>query len=525
MRYIIVTGGVLSGLGKGLTTASIAKLLQSMGYSVNPIKVDPYVNIDAGTMSPIEHGEVFVLDDGGEVDQDLGNYERFLDISLTRAHNVTTGKVYQNVIHKERKGDYLGKTVQIIPHITNEIKDLIRATADGHDFVIIEVGGTVGDIESMPFLEAVRQLANEEEVRFVHVVPILQLSVVGEQKTKPAQHSVRELMAAGIKPDVLVCRTATPLQAEVKRKVAQFCNVREDYVIENRDAPDIYHIPLLLRDQQVGKKILSLFGIDNVSALTAWEQRISAPKTVTVDIGLVGKYTKLHDSYVSVLEALHHAGYEAGAEVCVHWVESDFLTTEHLSRYDGILVPGGFGPRGAEGKIQAIKYAREQNVPFLGLCYGFQLAIVEFARYCGIKNAVSSEFDEDGTAVIDFLESQKHLEAMGATMRLGSSKVLVKKGTKAYELYGTCDIFERHRHRLEVVHDFITLYEEHGGVFSGSSPDGRMEIFEIPTHPYFLCTQFHPEFKSRVERPAPTFKGFVQACVERKRGDAANGAC
>ena len=516
MRYIIVTGGVLSGLGKGLTTASIAKLLQSMGYSVNPIKIDPYVNIDAGTMSPIEHGEVFVLDDGGEVDQDLGNYERFLDVSLSRAHNITTGKVYHNVIHKERKGDYLGKTVQIIPHVTEEIKDQIRATAGKNDFVIIEVGGTVGDIESMPFLEAARQLANEEEVKFVHVVPIMQLSVVGEQKTKPAQHSVRELMAAGIKPDVLVCRTSSPLQPEVKRKIAQFCNVREDYVIENRDAPDIYSIPLLLKKQQIGKRILSLFGLENESDLTAWEQRITRPVEEAVDIGLVGKYTKLHDSYVSVIEALHHAGYSNKAKVNVHWVDSDNIGADELKAYDGILVPGGFGPRGAEGKIQAIRHGRETDMPYLGLCYGFQLAVVEFARYCGIKDAVSSEFEVEGTNVIDFLESQKHLESMGATMRLGASKVLVKKGTKAYELYGSCEIFERHRHRLEVVHDHIAFYEKQGAVFSGASPDGRMEIFELPSHPFFVCTQFHPEFKSRVERPAPVFDGFVRACVEYK---------
>ncbi|MHC1609180.1 MAG: CTP synthase [Candidatus Methanofastidiosia archaeon] len=512
MRYIIVTGGVLSGLGKGLTTATIAKLLQSMNFSVNPIKIDPYVNIDAGTMSPIEHGEVFVLDDGSEVDLDLGNYERFLNMSLTSAHNITTGKIYKNVIEKERKGEYLGKTVQIIPHVTDEIKDQIRATANNHDFMVIELGGTVGDIESMPFLEAARQLANEGDVMFVHVVPILQLSVVGEQKTKPAQHSVRELMAAGIKPDMLVCRTSSFLQETVRKKIALFCNVKESQVIENQDVDDIYKLPLLFNKQHVGEQIMYKFGLKGTVNLKKWESTINVEKREEVHIALVGKYTKLHDSYISILEALKHASYKTHSNIRIHWIGAESISTDEFVNYDGILVPGGFGLRGAKGKIDSIKYAREHNVPFLGLCYGFQLAVVELAQNCGIKDAVSSEFETKGTCVIDFLESQKHLENMGATMRLGASKILIKKDTKTYDIYGKSEVYERHRHRLEVVHSFMPIYEANGAVFSGTSPDGRMEILEIPSHPFFLATQFHPEFMSRVEKPAPTFVGFLNAC-------------
>lgn len=501
----------MSGLGKGLTTASISKILQSMGYSVMPVKIDPYVNIDAGTMSPFEHGEVFVLDDGGEVDLDLGNYERFLDISLSRQNNITTGKVYKNVIERERKGDYLGKTVQIIPHVTDEIKHIIKSHSNGIDFVLIEVGGTVGDIESMPFLEVARQLANEEDVFFIHVVPIVQMHVVGEQKTKPAQHSVRELMSSGIKPDMLVCRTTTPLRSEVKKKLSLFCNIQEQAVIENVDVEDIHLLPIALESQYAGDLILTKFGLFNKSDLTQWKTVIGGGYTAEVDIALVGKYTKLHDSYISVLEALKHAGYKTKTKVNVHWVESESLTREHCNRYDGILVPGGFGPRGAEGKIEAIACARENNIPFLGLCYGFQLAVVEYARFSGIDDAVSSEFETQGTCVIDFLESQRDIEIMGASMRLGKSEIILKEGTCAHSLYGTKTIMERHRHRLEVVHEHIPVLEGNGGCFSGSSPDGRMEIFEIPSHPFFLGTQFHPEFKSRVESPAPVFVGFVDA--------------
>jgi len=514
MRYIIVTGGALSGLGKGLTTASVAKILQSMGYSVVPIKIDPYVNIDAGTMSPFEHGEVFVLDDGGEVDLDLGNYERFLNISLSRSHNITTGKVYQNVIHKERKGDYLGKTVQIIPHVTNEIKDLIRSNANHNDFIVIEVGGTVGDIESMPFLEAARQIANEEDVMFIHVVPILKMNVVGEQKTKPAQRSVRDLMEAGIKPDMMVCRTNEPLTTEVRDKLSLFCNIKKNMVIENLDVDDIYSIPIKMSEQKVGEKILDIFGLEGCVDLKKWKDIIDTEMEGSVKIALVGKYIKLHDSYISLKEALKHAAYRS---VNIEWIDAESLTDETLMEYDGILVPGGFGPRGAEGKINSIRYARENNVPFLGLCYGFQLAVVEFSRNCGIKDAVSSEFEVDGTKVIDFLESQRNIKGMGASMRLGSTKVYIKKGTIASRIYdGKDEIMERHRHRLEVNHKYIPIMEENGLVFSGESPDGRMEILELSDHPFFLATQFHPEFRSRVESPAPTFIAFVKACREYK---------
>jgi len=516
MRYIIVSGGALSGLGKGLTTASIAKILQSMGYSVVPIKIDPYVNIDAGTMSPFEHGEVFVLDDGGEVDLDLGNYERFLNISLSRSHNITTGKVYQNVIQKERRGDYLGKTVQIIPHVTNEIKDQIRSNADDHDFIVIEIGGTVGDIESMPFLEAARQIANEEEAMFVHVVPIVKMNVVGEQKTKPAQKSVRELMEAGIKPDMMVCRSNEQLTREVMDKLSLFCNIKKDMVIENIDADDIYSIPLQLNGQLVGEKILEFFGLEGKVDLRKWSSIINREKSGIVKIALVGKYTKLHDSYISLKEALKHGAYKSGCEVEIEWISAENTTDEELARYDGILVPGGFGPRGAEGKINAIRFAREKGVPFLGLCYGFQMAVVEFARKCGIDDAMSSEFEVGGTLVIDFLESQRDIENMGATMRLGASKVHIKQGTMAMGIYGAEEIFERHRHRLEVNHEYIPLMEKNGLVFSGESPDGRMEILELPEHPFFFATQFHPEFKSRVESPAPAFAAFIEACCRHR---------
>ncbi len=514
MRYIIVTGGALSGLGKGLTTASVAKILQSMGFSVIPIKIDPYVNIDAGTMSPFEHGEVFVLDDGGEVDLDLGNYERFLDIPLSRSHNITTGKVYQNVIQKERRGDYLGKTVQIIPHVTNEIKDLIRSNSNEHDFMVIEVGGTVGDIESMPFLEAVRQIANEEETIFIHVVPIVKMNVVGEQKTKPAQKSVRELMEAGIKPDMMVCRANERLTTEVMDKLSLFCNIKKDMVIENIDAEDIYSIPLQLNRQKVGEKILEMFGLEGNVDLEKWGSIINKERHGEVRIALVGKYTKLHDSYISLKEALKHASYVIGCDIEIEWISAEGITDEELKRYDGILVPGGFGPRGAEGKINSIRYARKNKVPFLGLCYGFQLAVVEFSRNSGIEDAVSSEFEVDGTKVIDFLESQRDIKNMGATMRLGATKVLIKAGTMAHGLYGKEEAYERHRHRLEVNHDYIPVMEKNGLVFSGESPDGRMEILELPDHPFFMATQFHPEFKSRVESPAPMFVGFVRACKD-----------
>ena len=512
MRYIIVTGGALSGLGKGLTTASVAKILQSKGYSIVPIKIDPYVNIYAGTMSPFEHGEVFVLDDGGEVDLDLGNYERFLGLSLSRSHNITTGKVYQNVIQKERKGDYLGKTVQIIPHVTNEIKEQIRQNSNDHDFIIIEVGGTVGDIESMPFLEAVRQIANEEDTVFIHVVPILKMGVVGEQKTKPAQKSVKDLMEAGIKPDMLVCRTNEHLTPEVKDKLSLFCNIKKDFVIENMDVDDIYTIPLYLNDQKVGEKIINRFGLDGKVDLGKWKEIIGVQTKGTVKIALVGKYTKLHDSYISLKEALKHASYKTGYQVCIDWIGADDIDEDSLREYDGILVPGGFGPRGSEGKIEAIKIARESKMPFLGLCYGFQLAVVEYARHCGIRDAVSKEFEKEGTMVIDLLESQKNLVNMGASMRLGSSKVIIKDGTTAKKLYKKSSITERHRHRLEVNHEHIPLMEDNGIVFSGESPDGRMEILELPDHPFFFATQFHPEFKSKVECPAPAFVGFVDAC-------------
>ncbi len=521
MRYVVVTGGVMSGLGKGVTTASVAKILQSMGYKVTAIKIDPYLNVDAGTMSPFEHGEVFVMEDGGEVDLDLGNYERFLNCNLTRDHNITTGKVYLRVIEKERRGDYLGKTVQVIPHVMGEITDEIRFVAEMQDFTVIEVGGTVGDIESMPFLEAVRQLSLEEDVIFIHVTLVPSLDVVGEQKTKPTQHSVKELREAGISPHLIVCRCRLELEEKTKRKLALFCNVHEDEVISNHDTDDIYRVPLVLNEQKVGEKILRHFNLRRKSDLSKWEQIISRKVTKTVDLGLAGKYVDLPDSYISIKEALKHASYATGIRVDVRMIDTDTVETTSFEGCDGILVPGGFGSRGVEGKISAVKYARENRIPFLGLCYGFQLACVEYARLLGIENAntaeVAVERGTDCTPVIDFLPEQKNIGKMGGTMRLGAdTDIILKKGSLIHSLYRSDIIRERHRHRYEVNPEFISFLENGGLVFSAVSSDReKMESAELPGHPFFLGTQFHPEFKSRLENPSPPFVGFVKAMGER----------
>ncbi len=528
-KYIITTGGVMSGLGKGIASASIGKILQSYGYKISMVKIDPYINIDAGTMNPFEHGEVFVLDDGGEVDMDLGTYERFLSINLSRKNNITTGKAYKIVIDKERKGEYLGKTVQIIPHVTNEIKKQIRTAAKGSDITIIEIGGTVGDIESMPFLEAVRQLRREEgpeNVLFVHVTLIPVMKVVGEQKTKPTQHSVQRLREAGIQPDFILGRCEVPLLEKTKKKIADFCNVHQDEVISDPDAESIYEVPLILEEEGLGKMIAKKLKLKAKQDLKKWKQLVERMKNSkeTITVALAGKYTALGDSYVSIMESLKHAGISNKCKIKIKWIETeefeeDPRNLKELDDVDGLVVPGGFGSRGAEGKIAAINYARKNNIPFLGLCYGFQLAAVGFAReVCGLKDANTTENDpKTKHPVITILPEQYAVKEMGATMRLGAMPCDIEKGTLAYSLYKKERIYERHRHRYELNPDYIDTLESHGLKFSGKYPKKQiMEILELPGHPFFMATQFHPEFKSRLENPSPPFVGFVRACLDRK---------
>jgi len=535
MKYVVVTGGVLSGLGKGITTSSIGRLLKARGLKVTAVKIDPYVNVDAGTMNPFEHGEVFVLDDGGEVDQDLGNYERFLNVSTSRENNLTTGKVFKTVIDRERRGDYLGKTVQVIPHITTEIKEHVKrvASASGADVCLVEAGGTVGDIESAPFLEALRQLQLDEgrrSVAFVHTTLIPIMGAVGEQKTKPTQHSVMELRRVGIDPDMLVCRSTEVLEPKTKQKLALFCNVPVEAVISAPDARSIYEVPLLLEEQGVADWLVDRLGLRthgrNLREWRAFVENIVQPHRGVVRIAVVGKYTDLHDSYVSIREAFVHAGAEASCKVEVKWVDSEALegdvpTDEVFADVHGILVPGGFGPRGSEGKIRAVRHARERKVPYLGICFGFQLAVVEYARHVlGLADANSTELNPKTTApVIDLLPGHTADEAKGATMRLGASEVRIADGTKARDLYGAPVVHERHRHRWEVNPSYISKIEHAGLRFSGRDPTGDlMEIAELPGHPYFVGTQFHPEFKSRPRHPAPVFRGLVAAALARRDG-------
>lgn len=538
MKLIFVSGGVISGLGKGITASSIGLLLKSRGISVTSIKIDPYLNIDAGTMNPFEHGEVYVLDDGGEVDLDLGNYERFMDLHLGRDNNITTGKVYRTVIDNERRGEYLGKTVQIIPHITDEIKRRITAVArsSGADVAIVELGGTVGDIESMPFLEAARQLGRdlgrEENVLFVHTTLIPIMGAVGEEKSKPTQHSVRDLMSAGIKPDIIVGRCSRELSPAAKAKIAMFCDVDEDAVISCPDARSIYEVPLILERQGVADYIVRRMKLSPMTSgrhMEKWEAflgRIINP-TSEVTIALVGKYTALADAYLSQLEALTHAGAERSCHVKVQFVDSDTLLRqdpkEVLKDADGILIPGGFGVRGVEGKIAAAKYARENNIPFLGVCLGFQVATIEIARdVLGLKGADSTEFRPDTPdPVIFIMPEQQGVTQMGGTMRLGAQDVVVKDGSKAAALYGRTQISERHRHRYEVNPAYIGRFEQAGWVFTGKSVDGtKMEIGELQGHPYFVASQFHPEFKSRPMRPSPLHQGLVDAAMEHAENRA-----
>jgi CTP synthase len=531
-KFVFVTGGVMSGLGKGITAASTGRLLANAGFDVTAVKIDPYLNVDAGTMNPYQHGEVYVLKDGGEVDLDLGNYERFLDIDMTFDHNVTTGKLYKNVIEKERAGDYLGKTVQIIPHITDDIKRRIREAAAGHDICIVEVGGTVGDIEGMPYLEALRQFAHEEEeedILFTHVT-LVPYSKNGEQKTKPTQHSVKEVRSIGLQPDILVGRCEDRLDPETKEKIALFCDVPTDAVFSNPDVEDIYHVPLMVEEEGLDRYVMERLDIADEALPAAerenrWRDLVTRETTGTVEIALAGKYD-LEDAYLSVHEALKHAGLEHGVDVEVLWVDTEDMDREHrarLERAGGLIVPGGFGARGTSGKIDAIRHAREHDVPFLGLCLGFQMAVVDHARnVCGLADANSTEFDEDTPhPVIDILPEQYEVEDMGGTMRLGAHETDIEPGTLAADLYGGADsCTERHRHRYEVNPEYIDRLEDGGMVFSGTAAN-RMEILELPRHehPYFVGTQFHPEFRSRPGRASPPFVGLLEAVLDRQERD------
>jgi CTP synthase len=537
-KFIFVTGGVVSSLGKGIAAASLGRLLVQRGLRVTMMKFDPYLNVDPGTMSPFQHGEVYVTDDGAETDLDLGHYERFIDRSLSQANNVTTGRIYLNVITKERRGEYLGSTVQVIPHITDEIKSAIRRIAPENDVVIVEVGGTVGDIESQPFLEAIRQFRHDvgrENAIFVHLTLIPYIAAAGELKTKPTQHSVRELMEIGIQPDILIVRTERPVSDEIKRKIALFCNVEFGAVIESPDVSTIYEIPLAFREQGFDDKVLQKFGIERPAPdLTQWKemvQRIVAPAE-RVKIAVVGKYTDFVDSYKSVQEALIHGGIANDVGVDINWISSDDFVdaraaADILGRHDGLLVPGGFGVRGVEGMVDAIRHAREHGVPFFGICLGMQTAIIEFARnVCGLDDSHSSEFaPECDNPVISLMESQQHVTDMGGTMRLGAYPCRLSRGSRVAEVYGVAEVSERHRHRYEVSNAYRDLFVQHGLRLSGVSPDGQLvEMIELPNHPWFVGCQFHPELQSRPTRPHPLFAGFIAAAAGSKRRAAANAS-
>jgi len=529
-KYIFITGGVVSSLGKGIIAASLGRLLRARGFTVINQKFDPYINVDPGTMSPFQHGEVFVTDDGAETDLDLGHYERFTDTSLGKLNNVTSGSVYQHVIKKERRGDYLGATVQVIPHITNEIKSRINGATKQFkpDFQLIEVGGTVGDIESLPFVEAIRQFKAEAGICnaiSIHCTLLPYLPTSGELKTKPSQHSVNVLRSYGIQPEILVCRTTKPIPKTEKEKLALFCSVPKEAVIECRDMKSIYEVPLALEEQNMAGVILDMLRMENKKAdLTNWEKLVNNIRNPhgTVKVAIAGKYTKLSDAYISVVEALKHAGYADDVKVDIKWINSeecvDFsVCKDMLKDVQAVVVPGGFGVRGIEGKLNVIRYARENNLPFLGLCLGMQCAVIEYARnVVGIKDANSKEFDENAqNPVIDLMLEQKNVHGYGGTMRLGAYDCLLKSGSKAQKAYGADKISERHRHRYEVNSEYLKRIEDSGLVFSGMSPDGMLaEIVEIPQLDWFVASQFHPEFKSRPERPHPLFKGLVDAAVK-----------
>lgn len=531
-KYVFVTGGVTSSLGKGIISASLAKLLQARGYSATIQKLDPYINIDPGTLNPYEHGECFVTDDGAETDLDLGHYERFLNVPTSQANNVTTGRIYQSVIDKERRGDYLGKTVQIIPHITDEIKERIQLLGKKGEFdiVITEIGGTVGDIESLPYVEAVRQLMweLENDCIVIHLTLVPYLAAAGELKTKPTQHSVKQLLELGVQPDILVCRTEHELDLNLRRKIAKFCNVSMNAVIESRDASTIYDVPLLMQEEELDKVVLEKLKLPTKSSpnLESWKNFLTYLKNPTnhVTIGLVGKYVELKDSYKSISEAFIHAGVSNECKVEVKWIHSEKLTedniTDELSGLDGILVAPGFGSRGISGKIQAVRYARENKVPFFGICLGMQCAVIEFARnVIGWSDAHSTEIAEDcNYPVINMMAEQKSISNMGGTMRLGAYKCHLKPKTLAHQAYNTDIISERHRHRYEFNNDYLEQFEQAGMIATGKNPEtGLVEVVEIPDHPWFVGAQYHPEYKSTVACPHPLFVAFVKAAIENKK--------
>lgn len=531
-KYIFVTGGVVSSLGKGITAASLGRLLKNRGLKVTIQKFDPYINVDPGTMSPYQHGEVFVTDDGAETDLDLGHYERFIDINLSKASNVTSGKVYSSVITKERRGEYLGGTVQVIPHITNEIKDrVLRAGREAQsDVVITEIGGTVGDIESLPFLEAIRQMKNDigrENVMYIHVTLIPYIKAAGEVKTKPTQHSVKELRGLGIQPHVIVCRTEHSLTEDMKRKLALFCDIDPAAVIECKDAETLYEVPMMLREQGLDDYVCNHLKLKtNEPNMTEWENLVRKVKSLTkkTEIAIVGKYVALHDAYLSIVEALGHAGIDNDSEIEIRWVNAEDIydtnVDDLLSGVQGILVPGGFGDRGIEGKVSAIRYAREKKIPFFGICLGMQVAVIEYARsVTGLDGANSSEINPTTAyPVIDLLPEQKDIENLGGTMRLGLYPCKIVPGSLAEECYNDELVYERHRHRYEFNNEYRELIESAGLRISGTSPDGRLvEMVELPGHPWFLAVQFHPEFTSRPNRPQPLFREFVKAALGVQR--------
>ncbi|MBS4014539.1 MAG: CTP synthase [Bacteroidetes bacterium] len=530
-RYIFVTGGVTSSLGKGIISASLAKLLQSRGYNVTIQKLDPYINIDPGTLNPYEHGECYVTEDGAETDLDLGHYERFLNVPTSQANNVTTGRIYQSVIRKERQGDYLGETVQIIPHITDEIKYCIQLLGEGNkfDFVITEIGGTVGDIESLPYIEAIRQLKWDLGNRslVIHLTLIPYLSAAKELKTKPTQHSVKTMLEYGVQPDILVCRTERPLNAGIRNKIALFCNVESSAVIESIDTDTIYKVPLLMREEKLDQVVLKKMKLPATRTLdlSNWElfiNKLLHPQK-TVNIALVGKYVELVDSYKSIIESFIHAGTQNNCKVNLKLIQSENIINENVAKIlkdvSGIIVAPGFGDRGIEGKISAIKYVRENNIPFLGICLGMQCAVIEFARnVIGLDKAHSTEMNPDTPyPVIDIMEEQKNITTKGGTMRLGANTCLVSKNSKAEKIYKKALISERHRHRYEFNNDYLKMFEKHGMIPTGTNPGtGLVEIMEIPTHPWFVGVQFHPEYKSTVAQPHPLFVNFVKAVIKSK---------
>lgn len=532
-KYIFITGGVVSSLGKGITAASLGKLLKNRGIKVTSLKLDPYINVDPGTMSPFQHGEVFVTDDGAETDLDIGHYERFIDINLSKRSNITTGRIYWSVLSKERRGDFLGETVQVIPHITNEIKSRIRCLAEDNDadVVIVEIGGTVGDIESLPFLEAIRQLKGDigkDSCLYIHVTLVPYIEAAKELKTKPTQHSVKELRSIGIQPDIIVCRCETELPDDVRAKIGLFCDIEEQAVIPNTDVTTIYEVPLHLADAGLDRIVCEKLKIVDHTPLDMkeWQQLMHTIKNLKhqVNIAVVGKYVALPDAYLSIAEALRHGGYAHSAEVNIHWINSEDIEKQNdvakvLSGMDGVLVPGGFGFRGIAGKIKVIQYVREHNIPFFGICLGMHCAVMEFTRsVCGLADADSAEFNEEGTDnVIDLMPDQENKADKGGTMRLGLYPCVLDKRSKSWQAYQTDLINERHRHRYELNNRYRDLLEKSGMLLAGISPDGRLvEIIELPGHPWFVGCQFHPEFKSRPNNAHPLFKSFIEAALQYK---------